>query len=202
MTDEQAVAPEAPWRLALKMLAPYIAVLVFWVGMSNAWLAILAYHGQIVLWQLAERTDPGALKPNRWLWLAAPSVLAGPVVYLLLPYITDVELAAWLSAHWVTGVGFAAMVVYFGILHPPLEQLHWAPLRERTPFAHVAFAGYHVIVLYTLLPPLWLAASFVVLAGASMMWQQLQRRSGGLLVPIASHALADFSIVLVAFLTI
>lgn len=202
MTDDKTVAPEALWRLALKMLAPYIAVLVFWVGMSNAWLAILAYHAQIVAWQFAERTDPGSLKPNRWLWLAVPSVLAGPIVYLLLPYITDIELATWLSDHWVTGIGFLAMVAYFGIVHPPLEQLHWAPLRDRTPLAHFAFAGYHMLVLYTLLPPLWLAATFVVLAGASVMWQQMQRRSGGLLVPIASHALADFSIVLVAFLTI
>ena len=34
-------------KLVLKMLAPYLAVGIFWCGLSNAWLAILAYHAQI-----------------------------------------------------------------------------------------------------------------------------------------------------------
>ena len=35
-------------ELALKMAAPYLAVGVFWCLLHNAWLAILAYHGQIL----------------------------------------------------------------------------------------------------------------------------------------------------------
>ena len=44
----------------LRLLAPYLAVGVFWYGFSSAWLAILAYHAQILLW------SRGRLCGMRW----------------------------------------------------------------------------------------------------------------------------------------
>ncbi len=61
-----------------------------------------------------------------------------------------------------------AMVAYFGLVHPLLEQAHWTPLREATPIAHVAFAGYHMLVLASLLTVPWLAVCFVILTAASV----------------------------------
>ncbi len=184
----------------LKMLAPYVAVIVFWCVLGNAWLAILAYHGQILWW--ARGSFPALRRPkwDRLAWMLLPAAMAGPAVYYILPLVARVDLATWLGDHRLAGASLAAMVVYFGLVHPLLEQVHWAPLREKTPFAHVAFAGYHLLVLYTLLPVPWLAACFVVLAGAPFAWQQLERRTGSLVLPVISHMLADFGIVMAAWL--
>jgi hypothetical protein len=62
----------------------------------------------------------------------------------------------------------------------------------------VSFAGYHVIVLSSLMPPAWLAAAFVVLICASWSWQLIESASGGLTVPIMAHFLADAGIAIAA----
>jgi hypothetical protein len=198
---EQGDASEAPISgvaLALMLLAPYAAVLVFWVGFHNGWLAILAYHAQILVWLLLRPPRPIGKYMGGGIALVAASALAGPVLYFLLPVILRTDLAAWLGAHGLSGWLLLLMVPYFGVLHPRLEQLYWAPLRDRTPLAHLVFAGYHVIVLYSLLPPPWLAVCFTVLVVASVMWQQLGRRTGGLGAAMASHALADSGVVIAA----
>jgi hypothetical protein len=187
-------------ELALKMAAPYLAVVVFWCLLHNAWLGILAYHAQI-LWWARDSLGPFS-RPDRTplTFLVAPSALAGPVVYFLLPYLTRVDLSTWLAEYGLTGGALVAMVFYYGLVHPVLEQVHWAPLRERTPLAHVAFAGYHVLVLYSLLAVPWVAACFAVLVSASWAWQRMTRQSGSLLPAIASHMAADLGMVTVAWL--
>jgi hypothetical protein len=185
--------------LALKVLAPYFAVIVFWCWLGNAWLAILAYHAQILLWSRGTMARLGRPGRDPLAWLLVPSALAGPALYFLLPYITRTDLAIWLRAHGLAGWSLVLMVAYFGLVHPFLEQLHWSPLREATPVAHLLFAGYHVLVLYTLLSVPWLAVCFAVLSTASVVWQRMER-GGGLGLPIASHVLADLGIVLAAWL--
>jgi hypothetical protein len=187
-------------ELVLKMTAPYLAVAVFWCVFRSAWLAILAYHAQILWWS---RGALPLLSKPRWTpltLLVAPSALAGPLCWVLLPYVTRVALSDWLAAYGLAGAGLAGMVLYYGLVHPVLEQSHWAPLRERTPVAHIAFAGYHVLVLYSLLAVPWVAACFVVLAAASWLWQRMQRASGSLVPPIASHIAADLGMVIAAWL--
>jgi len=186
--------------LALKLAAPYLAVLVFWVGFHTGWLAILAYHAQILWWSRGRL--PGLARPRRsaLMWFAAPSLLAGPALYVILPRLAGVDLGAWLASYGLTGGALVAMIAYYGLVHPVLEQVHWAPLRNRTPLAHIAFAGYHMIVLYSLLPLPWLAACFAVLVVASWTWQRMAGECGSLWPGVASHAAADLGMVIVAWL--
>jgi hypothetical protein len=72
--------------LALKMAAPYLAVGVFLFVFRSAWLAILAYHVQIVLWSrgrigLFTRPTRSALT-----WFLVPCALVGPVLWVVLAY--------------------------------------------------------------------------------------------------------------------
>jgi len=180
---------------ALKMLAPYLAVAVFWCGFHNGWLAILAYHAQILFWLRGSWPPLHRPRQDGTAWLLLPAALTGIAVYFVLPLVTRVDLAEWLAEYRLAGVSLAVMVFYYGLVHPFLEQAHWAPLREETPVAHVVFAGYHMLVLYTLLPVPWLAACFAVLAGASLVWQQMARRTGGITLPVVMHVLADFGMV-------
>ena len=197
--DSQAADPRRTWLgLALRLAAPYLAVVVFWCGFHHAWLAIVAYHAQILWWLRGTRPKLKKPRPTRWTLLILPSALAGPALFFLLPHIARIDLAVWLDRYHLTGPALHAMIFYFGVVHPVLEQLHWAPLRERTALAHAAFAGYHLLVLYSLLPAPWLVAGFVVLGLASGSWQRMARASGSLWPAIVSQAAADLGIVLVA----
>ena len=189
-------------QLILKLLAPYLAVGVFWCGFSNAWLAILAYHAQVFLW--SGKAFPRIMRPTRSrdLFLALPTVFTGPLLYFLLPYVTHTDVLTWLTDHRLTGLSFLVMIPYFGLVHPYLEQAHWAPLRRRTLWAHPLFAGYHMLVLFSLLSPGWLVLCFVVLAGASYLWQRISEKTHGLTVATVSHVLADLGVVVAAWLSV
>ena len=186
-------------KQTLRLLAPYLAVGIFWCVLSNAWLAILAYHAQILFWSRGKVSDLRWTDRKRVLLLALPAAAAGPLLYFLLPYMTHVDLSAWLSDHNLSRLSFLAMIPYFGIVHPILEQLHWTQLREDTLVSHPIFAGYHILVLYSLLTVPWLIVSFIVLTTASVVWQQWVKRTGGHAVPVVSHILADLGVILAAY---
>ncbi len=187
-------------ELLLRLLAPYVAVLVFWIGLSNAWLTIAAYHAQILFWMRREGASPW--KPiSKWqLLVALPTVATGPLTYFVLPFFLKVSLSGWLAAHHLAGLPFLLMIPYYGLVHPVLEQLHWDPLRRTTPWAHGAFAGYHMLVLISLLKAPGLLLCFVILTAASLCWDMMARRRESLLAPMLSHLLADFGMVLAAWL--
>ncbi len=145
----------------------------------------------------------GKRKRLHWtplMWLALPAALAGPLLFLLLPYITHEELSIWLASHRLSSTSVLLLVPYFGLLHPCLEQMHWAPLRKHGWIAHCMFAGYHVVVLHTLLAVPWLLLCFAVLVTVSMLWQIIATKTQSLAIPLASHILADLGIVIVAYL--
>ena len=187
-------------KQTLKLLAPYIAVGIFWCGFSNAWLAILAYHAQILFW--SRKSLPDMRWPDRKhiMLLALPAVLAGPLLYFFLPYIARLDLSVWLVDHHLSRWSLLAMIPYFGVLHPVLEQLHWAELRKRTSVSHSLFAGYHIVVLYSLLSIPGLILCFVVLTTTSVIWDQVTKRTNSLAAPVLSHVLADFGLILAAWL--
>lgn len=187
-------------KLTLKLLAPYFAVALFWCAFHNAWLAILTYHVQILYWSRKQRPSLRISIQSGSLWILLPAAAAGPILYFLLPVITGSELTPWLTRYRLTEASLLTMIPYFGLVHPILEQVHWAPLRQRTPVAHAAFAGYHLLVLSSLLSAPWLILCFVVLAATSCAWRHLVQRTGGLLAAILSHVLADLGIVIVACL--
>jgi hypothetical protein len=186
-------------KRCLKILAPYIAVVIFWCVWPNAWLAILAYHAQILFWNWTAIRKVRLPQERKDLFLALPTVLAGPVLYVLFPFITNTELSAWLDTYQLSGPALVLMIPYFGFVHPLLEQIHWHPLRERSTWSHPLFAGYHMIVLSSLLSLPWLTVCFGVLVGASFSWQLMCHRTRGITVAVISHILADLGVVVAAW---
>jgi hypothetical protein len=186
-------------KLLLSLLAPYFAVIAFWVVWPNAWLAILAYHAQILFWNwpvLRKMRKP----QGRRIWmLAIPSVLAGPLLYVLLPYIIRTHLSSWMDTYHLSGLALVFMVPYFGLVHPFMEQIHWQQLREHTAWSHPLFAGYHMIVLASLITVPWLLLCFAVLMVTSLAWKQMARTTRSLTVPTISHVLADLGVILAAW---
>ena len=187
-------------KFLLKLLAPYFSVIIFWIFLHSAWLALLGYHLQIIFWSKKSPFANPWPKQKRDIAISIAMVAAGPFIYFVLPLIAKVDLSAWLAQYKLTDWLWLAMIPYFGLVHPFLEQAHWGPLREKTQAAHFFFAGYHAIVLYSLLPIFWLFASFIVLAVASFVWQQIAKNSKSYSAPVASHILADFGVVVAAWL--
>lgn len=190
-------------KSVLKLLAPYLAVIVFWCVLRNAWLSILAYHAQILFWSRRDLERVGRGWDTRlFLLFALPCVLAGPAVYSLAPVMcTRMPISQWFRAFGLTGVGLTLMIPYFGVVHPLLEQAHWRGIRQHGWAAHVAFGGYHVMVLMSLLPMTWTLFCFGVLWAASAAWHHVQCRTrSGLLVPCCAQVIADLGIVLAAWL--
>lgn len=139
------------------------------------------------------------------LGLGLPGLLLGPVLWVLL----DVALRAglvlgdWLARYGLSGSGWLLFVAYYGLLHPSLEQLHWDRLRRdrrRAGWAHLLFAGYHVLVLMLLLKPVWVAVSFGVLLATSIAWARVREHLGGLAVVAASHTIADAALMVTVYL--
>ncbi len=186
-------------KLLLKILAPYLAVGICWCVLKNGWLAILAYHAQILFWSRGSWSKLRRPNCKRILLAAVPTAIAGPLLYFLLPYVTHTPLAGWLESYKLSGLSLVLMIPYFGIIHPVLEQLHWEPLREQLHLSHLCFAGYHMMVLISLLKAPWLIACFITLAAASIVWQQLTRRADSLSVAVLSHIFADLGVILTAF---
>lgn len=195
-----------------KMATPYAAVLVGLVWMRNAWLTLLLYHGLILagtqLHGSGERTrfwEGGSLKAC--LVVVLPALLIVPLLLLRQNWIfggRDV-LGPWLQERGLHGTNLAVFLLYFALVNPLLEERHWAPLRRESAHGwlrHTAFAGYHVLVLYTLLQPLGCGVAFAVLLAISWIWGITARRCRGSLVPLLSHALADMAIAVGVYLIV
>lgn len=203
----------------LGLLAPYLAVLIFWCGFESAWASLLAYHALILILSRRHLGRVAVGWRRRHLLLALlPSLATGPLVYSLLPSMVQLPIDAWLSAYGLSGLSRILMIPYFGVVHPVFEQAHWSSLRvyraagagapapgvqvrAHELVAHVAFAGYHVLVLASLMRPEWVVISFGVLVLASVAWRRLEQYAGGgLAVAACSHILVDSGLVLAAVL--
>jgi hypothetical protein len=184
----------------LQLSAPYLAVAVFWVGYESAWLTIFAYHLQMLFWTRHRLGDePGRWNPRAAALLALPAAAAGMLLVALVPHVARGPLSVWLARYGLGGPTLALMIPYFGVVHPILEQSFWSPLRRNSASGHAAFAGYHALVLYTLLPPLWLAVAAGIITLASVVWERANATHRGLLLAMVSHVAADLSIVVTAW---
>ena len=182
----------------LKALAPFFAVLVGWVWLENAWLAILGYHIQIIFWSLiCNCKEDYNLGRVRGSWsLILPVLFTGVGAYYLLPFITKINLSHWLDQYGLRNWSFILMIFYFGLIHPFLEQRHWRPLCQDSQKGHFFFAGYHALVLISLMNWSWVIVSVVVLVVASLFWSWLYQREKGGLSGVLSHIFADFGMII------
>jgi hypothetical protein len=195
-----------PLRLGAHLL-PYPVVGLALLLTSSGWLAMLAYHLTIVavLCVSGGWREPVALLRRGWRpwWLLALVVGvgfgSGVLLFVLWPLL-GIALAApaiW-AAFGLAGLGRSLFVAYFIAVNPVLEESYWrgylgSPLLRPT-LSDLAFAGYHLLVLQSLLAWYWLLLIFLVLAGAAWFWRQLARLVGGLGLPLASHLSADAAV--------
>ena len=189
---------------------PYVSVAVGLYVARSAWVAILLYHFGIVVAITATGWRSRLLRARSG-WRAGASVVAvattamgGLALYVLWPLAdaTPSGLRQALSEFGLEGVSWTAFALYYATIHPFLEELFWragdSGAVDKPGWRDAAFAGYHALVLRFFVGPVWVVVIIVVLLLASWTWRVVERRFGGLGVPLISHASASAGIVAAA----
>jgi CAAX protease family protein len=138
-----------------------------------------------------------------------PALLAGRAALAGAPQGIAAKLADFGVA---TPAAFLLLAAFYSLAHSFLEEYYWrwfvfGRLRRRLPprtagiVSALAFASHHVLLLGVLLggfgPATWLLAALVAAAGG--VWAWLYHKSGSLLAPWASHALADAGLMWIGY---
>jgi membrane protease YdiL (CAAX protease family) len=199
----------------LGVIAPVLIYGAIYLGMHvlcSGWAAILMYHAVVCLvltmaggWSFASKLLRG-WRLGAGLGFVIISSLVGAVVYIAW---IEMQLAPDSIADTVESVGLQGPLligfgIYYAVVNPAIEEIFWRGwygANCRWPVAtDVLFAGYHVIVVVLFLNTIFMAVAFCVLIGAAWLWRLCARRYDGLMIPFASHTLADVSIMIVLFL--
>lgn len=185
---------------------PYAAVLTGMGLFSNGWIAILLYHLVMISVLFVSRDSELFQKIFRgWRWWGIPlclgSIGGGVLIWVLWPVIQTMggNLSNDLVRFHLHGTSWKIFVVYYGLFHPPLEQIFWRgyfghPSRK-IHWRDVAFAGYHFLTMAYFVQWPWAIISVCVLIFMAWFWRQVVRITGGLLIPILSHLFADISVI-------
>lgn len=197
-------------RKILPAFIPYLAITIGFLIFRNVWLAMLGYHAGMAAYLV--RTKPkinlhhltGRKKPV----ILIAGFLAGAVVssflFLCWPWLSiPDDISVYLSSVGLSKSTWPVFLVYFIIINPPLEEYFWRYCLNsalKRPVLHdLLFAGYHLLVFYNLVAPLWLLLVFLGLTAGAWFWRQLNRVNGGILVSYISHLAADIIVILTIF---
>ncbi|MEX2606682.1 MAG: CPBP family glutamic-type intramembrane protease [Kiritimatiellia bacterium] len=125
-------------------------------------------------------------------------LLTWPLLHFLWPYMAlpAVEVSGLLSDCGLTGGTAWVFALYSVTIHPILEETFWRGMLPDHALSDALFAGFHVVVLAPLIHAGWLPVVFGVLWTASGIWRYLARSTGGLLLPVLTHAIADLGVLL------
>jgi len=195
----------SPGQAAIVCLLPYGAIIFGFTVLRNAWAATVLYH----LIVMAALLGPGRAKVGQLkagfrivpaLLLCAGCALSYPAIVWLWPWLSipGLDVGAALEAYGI-GKTWWIFVLYISTVHPVLEEFWWRGLGPRRWFADVAFAGFHAFLVAPFLRPAWIVVVLIVLIVAARMWRETAFRTGGLAVPVLSHAVADLCILLAVF---
>ena len=187
-------------------LLPYISVAIGLYALKSAWASIALYHAGMLtfLWawrppELRQHLSRG-FRAGPGIPLLLGCAASGLLVYQLWPFLgpSPAQLALDLQTYGFSRQSLLGFVIYFGIVHAPLEEVYWRSLtREDTGVlsaSDLAFAGYHAFVIVLFLPAVFALLAVLLLTGVSALWRYQARRFGGYALPLLSHALADLSI--------
>ena len=208
---------------------PYAAVLIGMYALRNIWLTMGLYHLGILAFMLLRPNGPGRAALLRgWrtglgLVLGAVCVLSGVTIYFAFPLAAATGaapadasassavsgLAGSLADFGVRGAGFWLLFGWYVAITPWIEELFWRGRlsagrlgtgRRGLDASDILFAGYHVLVLLKFLQWPWTVLAFVSLAAVAWAWRWAMRATGGLAIPVVTHAVADISTMIAVYL--
>lgn len=191
-------------RLLLPTI-PYAAVLIGMYALGSAFAAIGLYQlGMLTAVLILRRPKPdtGTHARNPWLYLSTLIFASGGLIfYLLWPYLGQdpAAIGTKLQSYGLSSQVWPFFAVYFCVVNSLTEELFWRGLLgddSRTLRGNdLMFGGYHALVLLAFTAPIWVIPVFVGCAFAGWLWRMLRALSGGLVMPVITHFVADLGIV-------
>jgi hypothetical protein len=211
LQTELIYSPDSFIKKWVAPLVPYPAMVLGILILNNAWAAILIYHASMVLVLAFSTTgitvksffySKSALLP---VITALGGILGGLLLRYLWPYLSiPADLANYLAVMGLTETTWPWFLAYFILVNAALEEYYWRGFLGSKSILPILndfwYSGYHVIVLAGKINWEWLAAIFVVLAGAAWLWRQMNHWSRGMLPSLIFHFTADASIMLTVFI--
>ena len=196
-------------RRFLAPLLPCGAVLVGMIGLRDIWTTLLLYHAGMLLCLVTAGRREGLPPLGRGPWriavaAALVSATCGPLFVVLWPLLESRvgNLSMQLADLGLPGTRLLFFAAYYATVHPVLEEVYWrgwlGPATTRPHWNDLAFAAYHGLTLAFFIEAPWILPCVAVLAAAAWLWRLATLRWRGLLVPILSHAAADFAVIAAA----
>lgn len=190
----------------LGILSPYIAVLggVFLLG--NMMIAVLFYHITLLVCITAIIRSNGvgvALKGfHRILGpaICLGGVVPGVIILYLWPYakLDTVTMPQIFSQLHLSKQLFMYSAGYACLVNPVLEELFWRGSFQsgglRPAKIDAAFSGFHCLAVLPVLKWPFILFIFLALTFVGWLFRVLFHRTGGLLIPLLTHFIADAAI--------
>jgi hypothetical protein len=191
-------------------LVPYLTISLGLFVFHNVWIAVVGYHlGAIIVVVLTRSyLSPSHLFRSNNIKTPIISALicgcGGILLYVLWPFLViQSELNSYLQSIGFTEKMWPFLLVYLICLNPLIEEYYWRGSlgsdKKRIILNDILFAGYHILILAGIIGVIWSILAFLILIFAAWFWRQINRLSLGLLPSIASHFMADTSIMLMIY---
>ena len=191
---------------AIGLCSPYIAVLVGVFIFKNIFPAVLFYHAVLLICitginksnavKLLYKGYHGCIGPL----VCLGGLLPGIVIIYCWPVAKPEEanLSELFSMLSLNKELFAVFAVYACLINPFLEESFWRGcFKSRsvlpTP-VDALFAGYHAIAVYPAVKPVFAVFLFFVMTFVGWLFRYLYNFTGGLLIPLLTHIIADIAI--------
>jgi membrane protease YdiL (CAAX protease family) len=200
-------------QLVKKFLPPTIPYITIGIGLlvfHNAWLAILSYHGGMIVTLLFIKpgiTLKQAFQSNRYfiIFISALAGLGGGILlYILWPFLSvPDDFSLYIRSIGLNERTWLVFLGYFILFNALIEEYYWRGYlvadTKKIVLNDLLFSGYHLIVLAGKIEIVWLAVVFISLAIGSWFWRQMNRLNGGLLASVVSHLTADIAVILTIY---
>jgi len=193
------------------VISAYLAIGVGLLACHSAWGALLGFHAVLLVSLLIAKPDiPSKIlftsTNKKWIFL---NILlcgsSGVTLYLLWDYFRFAnDFPQQVEALGLNASNWPIFIAYFVLINPVIEEYFWRGyLGSESKSLHTfdfLFAGYHTLIVINAAPVLSIAYALLILILAGWFWRQIVREDGGLLAPIFGHMVADFTILMTAYM--
>jgi uncharacterized protein len=197
-------------RKILPALIPYITITIGLLMFHNAWLAMLGYHAGIAAYIIWSKPKinlhhlSGGKKPVALIAGFCAGAVVSSLLYFCWAFLSIPDnISVYLRSIGLYRNTWPVFLIYFIIVNPLLEEYFWRynlnSTSKRPVLDDLLFAGYHLLVFYSLVAPVWLFLVFLGLTAGAWFWRQLNRINGGILASYISHLAADIIVILTIF---
>lgn len=190
----------------LGVVSPYLAVLLGVFLLKNGFLAVLVYHLVLLLCIVKiDGVKPFRLLLKGWNSVLGPlmclgGVVPGVVILYLWPIARQehADLAQLFALLNLDDRWFTAFAVYACLVNPFLEESFWRGCFNNRSWLpapiDALFSGYHALVVIPVLSAPFVVLLFLAMLVVGWLLRTLRRLTGGLLIPLLTHLIADIAI--------